>query len=78
MKNHSYEYRYHALVAFVYGLLVGWFGFVKPFRYYLELQHASDDVVRYAGNFIPPVLGAFLGLWIYWLIHQNDNFDPNG
>ena len=71
MKHHSYEYRYHALIAFVYGLLVGWFGFVKPFRYYLELQEASDLVIRYAGNFLPPILGAFLGLWIYWLIHHN-------
>ena len=70
MNNHNYEYRYHAVIAFVYGLLVGWFGFVKPFRYYLDLQEATDTTIRYAGNFLPPLLCAFLGLWIYWLIHQ--------
>ena len=42
-------------------LLVGWFGFVKPFRHYLELQNASDLVIRYAGNFSRRFLGAFWG-----------------
>ncbi|MAA79316.1 MAG: hypothetical protein CL916_08650 [Deltaproteobacteria bacterium] len=73
MKNHTYEYRYYGVVAFVYGLLVGWFGFVKPLRHYLEQQEASDVVIRYVGNFCPPILGAFLGLGFYWLIHQNNN-----
>lgn len=70
MYTDKYESHYHAVVSFVYGILVGWFGFLEPFHHYLTLQNASANTLRYAGNFLPPMLGGAVGLVVYLFIQE--------
>ena len=70
MHTDEYEYHYNAVVSFVYGILVGWFGFLEPFHYYLTKQAASTNTLRYAGNFLPPLFGGFVALAVFFLIQK--------
>ena len=63
----SFDYRYRAQVAFVLGIVTGWFAGVPPLREVLTLLEVSPLTLRYTGNFVPPILGAFTCLILFYL-----------
>ena len=71
----DFDYRYRAQVAFVIGILTGWFAFVQPYRSWLTTNDYTDLTIRYAGNFLPPLLGGFIVL-LLWLGLQKMVTEP--